>query len=53
MRNHNDLALYEENGYFYDEDIVTYVRFLIEIEDYVTLSSIRKPSLSEYDAFET
>ena len=52
MENHIDQASYLEMASFYCDDIVAYVNALIECGDYVTLSSAKKPSLSDYDAYE-
>ncbi len=50
MENHINYALYEEIVGFDGENIVAYIQALIECEDYVTLYSAKKPSLSDYDA---
>lgn len=52
MDNHIDRDSFLEITSFYIEDIVARVNVLIEYEDYVTLSSVKKPSLSDYDAYE-
>lgn len=52
MDNHIDHASYLETASFYSEDVVAYVNALIRCEDYATLSSVKKPSLSDYDAHE-
>ncbi len=52
MNVHTSQASKEERISLYADDIVAYVHALTECEDYVTLSSVRKPSLSDYDAYE-
>ena len=50
---HTELESHDESECaFFDDNIVAYTRTLEVCGDYVTLTSLRKPSLTEYDAFE-
>ena len=52
MFNHIKHASNQEIASFFADDIVAYVQVLYECEDYVTLSNVKKPSLSDYDVVE-